>query len=135
VTDAVDREARFRAYIRGETRLESLGAVEIGGGGWRSRRRGLKQSIKIAWESQEPVSADVLLAGLRVVRNDEARLREWASVLLAIGDLSVVSSGPDGDVVLNCLWDLSFGQDTDRTEASLARSLLRLTETGAAEGS
>ena len=70
--------------------------------------------------------AQDLLIGLSILRDDEARLREWASVLLAVGDLSEIGTGIDGDAILSCIWDLSFGQNPAANVEILEKSLRSL---------
>jgi hypothetical protein len=98
------------AVIRGERDLTSLAEAGIcftmlwGSSGERRIVAKASRPFTVA-----PDPGD-LVAGLLANQQDPRRLSDWASFILAadVVDLAAVDSAPEGDELLNALWDASF---------------------------
>jgi hypothetical protein len=69
-----------------------------------------------------------IAAGIVRLADDPERLKEWAALVMAASgflDLKLDST-PDGERLLEALWDLTFGEQLDDDTLALARDLARL---------
>ncbi len=61
------------------------------------------------------VTVDDLRAGFASHRGDAVGLRQWAQIALMCDcfDFAPIEDDPAGDLVLNALWDLAYGDQPD----------------------
>ncbi|MBI5622682.1 MAG: hypothetical protein HY924_02770 [Elusimicrobia bacterium] len=71
-----------------------------------------------------PETADVA-AGFSRLERDRDALREWAAVVLALDriDMGKLDASPEGELLLEALWDASFGEEVSAKTWSLVRRL------------
>ena len=73
-----------------------------------------------------PTASDVALGILRYSSENKNDIRKWAFFLLAESgamDFSVLESHPQGDVLINALWDASFEGRISNETKELAQHL------------
>jgi len=96
----------------------------------------LSRGVEIEFEDKkirakskgEPVIASVpedIAAGFARLRGDAVALREWASVMLALGelDLDKLEGNAEGEVLKEALWDASFDEAVSNRAWSLVDRL------------
>lgn len=71
-----------------------------------------------------PKIADVA-QGLLRYKDDARALREWAAVMLALGeiDLRILDEDPNGEALREILWDASFGEELNSSRWELVGRL------------
>jgi hypothetical protein len=72
-----------------------------------------------------PIPEDIA-AGFARLRGDAVALREWASVMLALGelDLDKLEENAEGEVLKEALWDASFDEAVSSRAWSLVDRLV-----------
>jgi hypothetical protein len=116
---------KVRAFVRGELGqkdLENLG-IEI-------------KEIKDGYEFRNPrnilvkVSLQDVAEGLLRFRHDPEALRAWAGLVVAGSSFIELDSdfedNPEGEVLLDCLWNAWFRQDIAEDKFAMAERLLKL---------
>lgn len=83
--------------------------------------------------SVRPTLSDVATGILKYSSRSNDELRKWAFFILgecgAI-DLSAVESNPDGEVLIDALWDCSFQGVLDSETVALAKKIAFIRKTG-----
>jgi hypothetical protein len=83
--------------------------------------------------SVRPTLSDVATGILKYSSRSNDELRKWAFFILgecgAI-DLSAIESDPDGEVLIDALWDCSFRGVLDSETVALARKIAFIRKTG-----
>lgn len=75
-----------------------------------------------------PTMEDVA-AGFTRFRGDETALREWAAVMLSIGEIELdrLDAESEGEVLKEALWDASFGEGISKEASNLIGRLTKPT--------
>lgn len=105
-------------FVRGELdwkKLEGLG-VQIA-----FSKAG---QVTVKGRARRVVSPSVrdLACGFLNYRHDQKRLREWASIMLAVGEIDLAALDHDkaGEVFLEALWDAAHGDEVENVTFTLA---------------
>jgi hypothetical protein len=75
-----------------------------------------------------PTIADIARGFLHHASAREVDLRRWASIILAASaviDLAALEEHPDGETVLDALWEASAGSEMHEWTLNLLRDLVR----------
>lgn len=117
----------IRAVVRGQLPMSALeqAGVSIN---VHEDESGKERRIKVG--VQVPVSLDLrpvdLALGLLEYKNDPVKLREWATFIMSaseIIDLTFLESWPEGEELLEALWDASFEGRVKDTTMRVASAL------------
>lgn len=118
-SEALPREV-IRAVVRGQLPMSALedAGVSIN---VQENESGNERRIKVGLRT--PLSVDLqpvdLALGLLEYKDHPAKLREWATFIMSaseIIDLTFLESWPEGEELLEALWDASFdGRVKDAT--------------------
>jgi len=98
---------------------------------WRDlREHGLRiafteaEQVTVSGQSGAVVRPSIrdIACGLIKHKADASRLRQWASVILAVNEIDMKALGGNviGEVFLEALWDAAHGDDVEDTAFSLA---------------
>lgn len=75
-----------------------------------------------------PICPDIIdiATGIVTLQNNKEKLKIWASFVLAtdIIDLSELEKSKDGERIMNCLWDISFGEKIDNKMIKLLERIV-----------
>lgn len=111
----------LRSFVRGETQWDAIAAL---GARLNFDSDGLHLDEPADAPVYEPSATDVA-TGLVAHWAIGTTLQDWARVLLGTGmiDLSSLEDHPDGEVLLEALWDASEASDIDDQRLEVARQL------------
>lgn len=97
--------------------------------GVKENESGKERSIKVGL--QTPVAVDLrpidIALGLMEYKSNPAKLQEWATFVMSaseIIDLTFLEAWPEGDELLNALWDASFEGRLHDTGVRVASALV-----------
>lgn len=121
-------EALVMGVVRGEVPLDAISKIgveiDFENGFYKLKSGNFEVSVT-------PSAADVGLGMLRYSSGNKKEFRKWAFFLLAESgavDLSMLESHPQGDMLLNALWDASFEGRIGDEAIELARRLTLRTD-------
>jgi hypothetical protein len=101
-----DSQEILRQVVRGERPWTDLGVVGI-----HVRREGDRHILENPQHISACVGVQDLARGFRTYLPDVHALREWAFLVEAMDvDLGEVECHPEGETLLEALWDASFGE-------------------------
>ncbi len=109
----------IRAVVRGKLPISALHDAGVSMD-VQENESGKERRIKVALRA--PVSVDLrpvdLALGLLEYNDNPEKLREWATFIMSASeviDLTFLESWPEGEELLEALWDASFGRVKDST--------------------
>jgi hypothetical protein len=119
----VEAEKLILAFVRGDRSWETLGRagvyIEIRGDGY---------EIDNPWKLTAKVYPRDVAHGLLVYRRTSYQLQRWSGIILAGSSFLDLSeefdTTPEGDILLNALWDAAFGDEIPLEAISVAESLV-----------
>lgn len=110
-----------RPVVRGEAHWDALKALGI-----EFRQVGRRFEVSNPAGVVADASVDEIAAGMVRYAGDGEALCAWATLVLvgsSFLDLADLDHHPAGQVLLNALWDVSFGGELDQGVLDLARTL------------
>lgn len=110
------------AFVRGE---ESWGVLEKAGIFIEIKNDGYE--IANPWQLIAKIHLRDMAQGLLAYHLASERMQQWASIILAGSsflDLEEFELSPEGDVLLNALWDAAFGEEVSQEAVNVARHLV-----------